>query len=357
MRLLPLIGLLCLPAWAGDGFFGSGFEDAFSTVNVEVVHTLAIGSPCGVVIAKTAGGAYALLGSHDSDEVFSYALDLNTGGLSLAGSASSGGTGPSAIAVNGDWIIVANELNDTVSVLQLNGATGALAPAHGPISTSPGFRPAMVAVTDGGYVAVGNRNGILNVFTQNPDGTLAAFIASETLGIAIEDMAHGPGDTLLVADPALGTTVLYQINPNQTVSTLDTVVISDPVRVAHHGDRAYVASFDMGGLVLVHSFDVENGNTLNATGGTPYSSQSITDLAPASDGVRLYVAHSEPPTFDDELAVLAPTADGLKEIGNGPLGAGFSTRNVASTPGNVAGIEFAVITRFDVNQTAVVKVE
>jgi hypothetical protein len=360
-RFLILIGLLNPPVWAGNGIFDNGFEDAgpgnFPPVTIGVVDSLAMATPCGVAIAQVAGGTFALIGAHDNNEVFSYALDLDTGGLTLAGSASSGGAGPSAIIVNGLWVIVANEDDNTVAVLELNETTGALSSAHAGVSTAPGLLPAMVEVTDSGLIVVGNRNGHLSVYQQNPDGSLLTFIAATLLGTAMEDMADGPGDTILVADPILGNAVLYRINANQTISTLDSVNLTDPLRVARTVDRAYIANFDIGGSVEVNTFNVINGNTLSPTGADPFTTDAVADLEMASDNARLVVANSTLPLFDDELTVLAPTADGVEDIGSGILGAGFSFRNVASVPGNASGVEFAVVTRFDHNETVVVRIE
>jgi 6-phosphogluconolactonase len=97
------------------------------------------------------GGHFVYVSNRGHDSVAVFAVDQQTGRLTLVQHVPSGGRTPRYMAfdLTGDWLIVANHDSDTATVLALDGTTGRLK-AHGPpVSVHRPFGIALVRVEGG----------------------------------------------------------------------------------------------------------------------------------------------------------------------------------------------------------------
>ncbi len=138
-------------------------------------------------------------GASGTGNVSAFTIDPKSGALTpVAGSPFTGGSGPSAVAVDvtGAFAYVANQADVDVTIFSVNQTTGALAATasastNGTVGASIAVAPSNNYAYVGGYGAIANTGSVYGL-VNSPPGTLASvpngpFAAGDTpLGIAVD---------------------------------------------------------------------------------------------------------------------------------------------------------------------------
>ena len=119
-------------------------------------------------------GQTLYVADRDSDQIFVFSLDANSGALTLQGQVASGGDGPTALALStaGDYLLAAHADGTLVNFQFTSG--GGLVQMAGPTTVyadAPALTYRMDVVNDVVYLGNGS-DGTLNAFRINIAGTL-----------------------------------------------------------------------------------------------------------------------------------------------------------------------------------------
>jgi YVTN family beta-propeller protein/VCBS repeat-containing protein len=232
-------------------------------------------------------------------------LNVYSGQMSTSTTPITVGYGPTAMAVSGDRLYVANTVGNSVSVLDANTGT--------PLTTLPvGARPSGLAVSPNGqtlYVANQSSNTV-SAYSTTTGASLGNIPVAAPQGLAI----NPAGDRLYVS--SIATNRVYAINPvtGATVATIATGATPVGIAVSGDGTRVYVANR---GSNTVSTIDAATNRVIGTTAVGTLPQQ----VALSADGTRLYVTN----TGSGDVSVIDTTT-----------GANIATVPVGPSPNGIA---------------------
>ena len=202
---------------------------------------------------------------------------------------------PSGIAINGDYIYVANSTNDTIGKYDLSGGT--VFDAY--FITGLNY-PQGIAI-NGDYICVTNLFGdtIGKYYLNNGSTVDADFITGlrGPSGIAIN------GDYIYVTNSFVNTIGKYNLSDSSGNNTLITDGLNYPQGIAINGDYIYVTSY-------TSDFSSSIVGKYNLTDGSVVDTNLITGLSGANgiaiDGNRIYVSNYDSNTVSLSIPIIIP---------------------------------------------------
>lgn len=145
---------------------------------------------------------YSFVANYGDDSVSTYMVDANTGRTKYISSTATGGTNPTAIALDpaSNFAYVTNAKTANISQFRI-GVDGALSSITSPISTnSTGVPVSIVVDPKGQYVYVANDNGEISQYSIGEKGNLKKITSPVlTQGNTLVDLAIDPGSRFVYA--------------------------------------------------------------------------------------------------------------------------------------------------------------
>jgi 6-phosphogluconolactonase len=244
-----------------------------------------------VIVACTQTGRFAYVADVQSNTISGFAIEPSGALVPLSGSPfAANGAGPAALAVDpdGQFLFVANNASNSVSMYSINATTGALAPTGFAIAAGVGPVAVTVDPTDH-FVYVAN-------LTSN---TISAYMISGSTLIPVVDAPFSAG-----AGPAA-----LAIDPN--------------------GNFLYVTNFN-GNTISVFLIDQANG-MLSAVSGSPFG----TGAGPVSIAIDptdafAYVSNNSAGSIAEYA--LNATTGALTPVAGSPIAAGTNPLGLTIDP-------------------------